>query len=271
MIVKSLRALYFEQLRDLYNAEQQLIKMLPKMVTSASSRELRGALAGYLEKTRKRAWRIETIFERMARARNGKTVGTPAREGGEAGKGSPENRTAFTPIAQHMEHHEISDMVAAELRHALVDHLEKTRKHAQRLEVVFEQMGEWARGKKSKGMTLQGNGRLEIMAEKTDNGARDAALIASAQRVEHYEIAGYGCVLTYATILGETDAATLLAQSLEEEKKSEKALQHTAERLGVGLTDTGITKQRGELAEQAAPRAPASSAPPRPALSQLQY
>jgi ferritin-like metal-binding protein YciE len=263
MIVKSPRALYFEQLRDLYNAEQQLIKMLPKMVTSASSRELRGALAGYLEKTRKRARRIETIFERMARAKNGKTVGTPAREGGEAGKGIPERRPAFSTVAQHLEHHEISDMVAAELRNALVDHLEKTRKHAQRLEVVFEQMGEWARGKKYNAMTLQSSGGGGIVGEKMDNGARDAALIAAAQRVEHYEIAGYGCVLTYATILGEADAAALLAQSLEEERESERALQCIAERL-----DVGLTKQRGKLEEQTAPPTTPST---HSALSQLQY
>jgi ferritin-like metal-binding protein YciE len=267
MIVKSLHTLYFEQLRDLYNAEQQLIKMLPKMVTSASSRELRNALAGYLEKTRKRARRIEAIFERMARAKNGKTVENLAREGKEASKGNTENRAkdiSFTSFAPHVEHNEIADMVAAELRNALVDHLEKTRKHAERLEAVFEQMGEWARGKKSKGMILQGNGSLEITAEKTDNGARDAALIAAARRVEHYEIAGYGCVLTYATILGDAHAAGLLAQSLEEEKESGKALQGIAERLNLE-----VNKQHGKLEEQTA--SPLTTPSGHSVLSQLQY
>jgi len=158
MKIESLRDLYVEQLKDLYNAEQQLIKALPKMAKAASSEELRAA------------------FE---------------------------------------------------------SHLEETRQHAQRIETIFEQMGEKARGKKCKameGLVAEGG---EVIEEDMENSIKDAALIAAAQRVEHYEIAGYGCVGAYATKLGEDDAATLLSQTLEEEKEADKALNDIAEGLSL--------------------------------------
>src|ERR1700686_685773 len=158
MKIESLRDLYAEQLKDLYNAEQQLIKALPKMAKAASSEELRAAFKS---------------------------------------------------------------------------HLEETRQHAQRIETIFERMGEKARGKKCKameGLVAEGG---EVIEEDMENSIKDAALIAAAQRVEHYEIAGYGCGRAYATKLGEDDAATLLSQTLEEEKEADEALNDIAEELNI--------------------------------------
>jgi len=156
--VESLRDLYLEQLKDLYNAEHQLIKALPKMAKAASSEEL---------------------------------------------------RAAFT------------------------DHLGKTREHAQRIETIFEQMGEKAQGKKCKAMEGLVKEGGEVIEEDMAVEIKDAALIAAAQRVEHYEIAGYGCVRTYATTLGDAGAASLLAQTLEEEKEADEVLNSIAEQLNL--------------------------------------
>jgi ferritin-like metal-binding protein YciE len=162
MKLESLRDLYVEQLKDLYNAEQQLIKALPKMAKAASSEELKAA------------------FE---------------------------------------------------------DHLGQTRQHAQRIETIFEQMGEKAKGKTCKAMEglVEEGGEVikEVIKEDRNGGIKDAALIAAAQRVEHYEIAGYGCVRAYATRLGEDDAATLLSQTLQEEKQADEALNDIAEELNI--------------------------------------
>lgn len=128
MKLESLRDLYLDQLQDLYNAEQQLIKALPKMAKAASSEELKAA------------------FE---------------------------------------------------------EHLEKTREHALRIESICEQMGEEADEKKCKAMEgLVKEGDEVISDDDVDPRIKDAALIAAAQRVEHYEIAGYGCVRAYAAKLG---------------------------------------------------------------------
>ncbi len=158
MKMESLRELYVEQLKDLYNAEQQLIKALPKMAKAATSEELRGA------------------FE---------------------------------------------------------EHLEKTQVHAERIETIFEEMGEKAQGKKCKAMEGLVKEGAEVIQEDMEDEVKDAALIAAAQRVEHYEIAGYGCVRTYATLLGETEAADLLAQTLEEEKEADELLSGIADQVNV--------------------------------------
>lgn len=162
MKIETLRDLYVEQLKDLYNAEQQLIKALPKMAKAASSEELRDA------------------FE---------------------------------------------------------EHLEKTKGHAQRIETIFEQMGGNAKGKKCaamEGLVKEGG---EVIEEDMTDPLKDAALIAAAQRVEHYEIAGYGCVRAYATKLGDTDAADLLSQTLAEEKEADEALNAIAEQLEVEVPE----------------------------------
>lgn len=148
-----LRDLYIDQLKDLYNAENQLIKALPRMAKAASNEELKNAFN---------------------------------------------------------------------------THLEETRVHAQRVEQIITDMGEKARGKKCKAMEgLVEEGKEAL--EEFEDEVLDAALIAAAQRIEHYEIAGYGCVRTYAQLLGDDRAAQLLQQTLDEEGKTDKLLTGLAE------------------------------------------
>jgi ferritin-like metal-binding protein YciE len=169
MKVESLRDLYLDQLQDLYSAEQQLIKALPKMAKASSSEELRAA------------------FE---------------------------------------------------------DHLGQTRQHAQRIETIFEQMGEKIAGKKCKGMEGLVKEGSEVLEEDMEDGIRDAAIIAAAQRVEHYEIAGYGCVHAYAERLGEEKAASLLEQTLEEEKQADELLNGIAEQLNMEVPQESARSER---------------------------
>ena len=169
MKVESLRDLYVEQLKDLYNAEQQLIKAIPKMAKASSSEELKAA------------------FE---------------------------------------------------------DHLGKTRQHAQRIETIFEQMGGKAQGKKCKAMEGLVEEGGEVIKEDMEDSIKDAALIAAAQRVEHYEIAAYGCVRAYATKLGEENAATLLSQTLDEEKEADETLNGIAEELNLEVPQESVQSEK---------------------------
>lgn len=155
----ALKVLYIDELRDLYDAEEQLTKALPKMAKAATSSELR---AGF-------------------------------------------------------EHH-----------------LEQTKGHVQRLEQIFDGMGEKPKGKKCKGMQgLIAEGK-EIMQDGEFEGeALDAGLISAAQRVEHYEIAAYGCVRSYANLLGDSNAASLLQETLEEEKQTDQKLTQLSETINV--------------------------------------
>jgi ferritin-like metal-binding protein YciE len=146
----NLKRLYIEELRDIYNAEQQLTKALPKMAKSARSKELR------------------TGFE---------------------------------------------------------SHFEQTKGHVKRLEQIFEELSEKPTGRTCKGMEGLVQEGKEIMEEKGLEGETlDAGLISAAQRVEHYEIAAYGCVRTYANLLGDENAASLLDKTLEEEKETDQKL-----------------------------------------------
>ena len=118
---------------------------------------------------------------------------------------------------------------AAELKQAFEEHLAQTERQIERLEEVFEQLGMPARGKKCKGMeNLIAEGE-EMLAEIEDEDTRDAALIAAAQKVEHYEIASYGTVRTWANLLGKPEAAALLEETLEEEKQTDQNLTSMAE------------------------------------------
>jgi len=167
----SLRDLYVEQLKDLYDAEHQLIKALPKLAEASSSDELRNA------------------FE---------------------------------------------------------EHLDKTRQHAQRIEQIFEGMGQKAKAQKCKGMEgLVREGSEVIKEEDIDGEVKDAALIAAAQRVEHYEIAGYGTVRTYANLLGENEAANLLQQTLDEEKEADQTLNEIAEQINVEAGHGEVEEEEG--------------------------
>jgi ferritin-like metal-binding protein YciE len=154
MKMTSLHDLFVDQLQDLYSAENQLIKALPKMAKAASSPELRSA------------------FE---------------------------------------------------------EHLEQTRDQAERLERVFEMMDAKAKGKKCKAMEGLIEEAKETVGEDAEPAVLDAALIAEAQKVEHYEIAGYGCVCTWAEQLGHREAAQLLKETLNEEKMTDERLTQLAE------------------------------------------
>jgi ferritin-like metal-binding protein YciE len=154
MAEETLKTLYVDELRDLLDAENQLIKAIPKMAEASSSTELRSGF----------------------------------------------------------EHH-----------------LEQTRNHAKRLEQILELLGEAPKGKKCKGMqgiVAEGN---EILDEDFEGALMDAGIISAAQRVEHYEIAAYGCVREYAQLLGETEAVSLIEQTLEEEKETDKKLTELAQ------------------------------------------
>jgi ferritin-like metal-binding protein YciE len=121
------------------------------------------------------------------------------------------------------------DVENEDLREAIEEHLRQTRGHVDRLDRAFDMLGESSRGPKCKGM----EGLLEEGEEhisEADGATRDAVIIASAQRVEHYEIAGYGTAATYATMLGRNDVAKLLGQTLEEEKATDRKLTTLAER-----------------------------------------
>jgi ferritin-like metal-binding protein YciE len=154
MKASTLKDVYVDELRDLYNAEQQLIKALPKMAKAATSEDLRQG------------------FE---------------------------------------------------------EHLEQTKGHAGRLEQIFQTLGESIKGKKCKGMEGIVAEGAEVLSEDYEGATMDAAIISAAQRVEHYEIAAYGSVHAYATILDETEAADLLERTLNEEKETDQKLTDLSE------------------------------------------
>jgi ferritin-like metal-binding protein YciE len=175
---QALKELYIDELKDIYNAENQLVKALPKMAKAASSAELR------------------TGFE---------------------------------------------------------EHLEQTRGHVQRLEQIFKELGEKPSGKKCKGMEgLVAEGQ-EMMGEDFEDDLMDAALISAAQRVEHYEIAAYGTVRTYAELLGEDTAAQLLEQTLEEEKETDQKLTDMASEINVKAMGEGSKEGSSEEDEEEVP------------------
>ncbi|OKL41516.1 YciE/YciF ferroxidase family protein [Pontibacter flavimaris] len=155
MKLNNLKDLLIHELKDIYNAEQQITKALPKMMKATSSDTLKKA------------------FE---------------------------------------------------------EHLMVTEKQIERLEKVFELMGEKAKGEKCKAMEGIIREADSMMDERADAAVMDAALIASAQRVEHYEIAAYGTVCTYAKQLGMNDVLKLLHQTLEEEKMTDEKLTMIAEK-----------------------------------------
>lgn len=181
MEINSLRELYIDQLRDLYDAENQLIKALPRMAKEASSDEL---------------------------------------------------------------------------RQAVEEHLEQTRGQAERLEQIFEQLGEKPKGKKCKGMQGVIEEGKETLEEDMEEDTKDAAIIAAAQRVEHYEIAGYGTARTYANLLGENEAAELLEETLNEEKETDQKLTQLAEEINV---EAAQGSEEGEEEESRPSRARSSS------------
>ncbi|HSG38554.1 MAG TPA: ferritin-like domain-containing protein [Thermoanaerobaculia bacterium] len=115
------------------------------------------------------------------------------------------------------------------LRQGFEQHLETTRMQLERLDRIFEMIGKAPRGKKCKAMEGLIEEGKEMMQEDMEEDVMDAALISSAQKIEHYEIASYGTVRTYANLLGEKEHAKLLQQTLDEEGNMDKQLTQLAE------------------------------------------
>ncbi|NDJ33557.1 MAG: ferritin-like domain-containing protein [Chloroflexi bacterium] len=111
-----------------------------------------------------------------------------------------------------------------DLKQAFEHHLEQTRGHVKRIEEIFDAMGESPQGETCEGMQGLIKEGQKVMKKDGDQMAKDAALIAAAQRVEHYEIAAYGTVCTYAEQLSENDAHQKLTQTLDEEKNTDSKL-----------------------------------------------
>ncbi len=130
---------------------------------------------------------------------------------------------------------------ASELRDGFKTHLEETKEHARRLEQIFKGLGTSPEGKSCKAMAGLIAEAKETLDEDADPAVLDAALIVAAQKVEHYEIAGYGSASTFARVLNYDDAAKLLKQTIAEEEMTDKKLTHLASRLN----------QKAETADQA--------------------
>lgn len=116
-----------------------------------------------------------------------------------------------------------------QLRSGFQDHLNQTKTHVQRIETIFDRIGTSPKGTTCRGMQGLIKEGEEMIRSKGDPATIDAGLIAAAQRVEHYEMAGYGCVRTYAELLGDRQGAQLLQQTLDEEGMTDKKLTKLAE------------------------------------------
>jgi ferritin-like metal-binding protein YciE len=117
-----------------------------------------------------------------------------------------------------------------QLQQAFTKHLKETEGHVRRLERILSGLGQAVRGKQCKGMEGLVEEGKDIMEKEGEGPVVDAALIAAAQKVEHYEIATYGCLRTYAQLLGHSDAASLLQQTLAEEEAADEKLTELGER-----------------------------------------
>jgi ferritin-like metal-binding protein YciE len=118
---------------------------------------------------------------------------------------------------------------STDLRTAFETHLEETRGHVERLEQVFELLDEKVQGKHCDGIAGIIDEGKSIMEEDFDEATMDACLIAAGQRAEHYEMAAYGTLVAWARGMGHTDAATLLQETLDEEKAADEKLTSLAE------------------------------------------
>ncbi|MBX3000673.1 MAG: ferritin-like domain-containing protein [Caldilineaceae bacterium] len=118
---------------------------------------------------------------------------------------------------------------STELRQAFQEHLAQTKEHVSRLEQIFKGLEYKPTGQKCKGMAGLIEEGEEMIEEDADDDVRDAGLIAAAQRVEHYEISGYGTVRTYAHMLDRAEDASILQQTLDEESETDEKLSMLAE------------------------------------------
>lgn len=169
--METLEKLYISELRDLYSAENQLLKALPKMAKGASS---------------------------------------------------------------------------AELKEAFENHLAETETHVERLEQIFKDLEENPKGKTCHGMKGLIEEGSEILEEEGEESVLDAGIIVAAQKVEHYEMAGYGSVRAFAQLLGQEEAAQLLQTTLDEESKANELLNQLAETTvnAEAVMNNGMTESR---------------------------
>jgi|SRR5579864_1320397 len=116
-----------------------------------------------------------------------------------------------------------------QLKQALQTHLQETRGHVARVEQILQNTVGKVDSKKCKGIAALITEGEDIITDAKDNSVRDVGIIAAAQKVEHYEMAAYGTVRTFAEILGLTDQADLLEQTLEEEKHADAVLTQVAD------------------------------------------
>jgi ferritin-like metal-binding protein YciE len=129
---------------------------------------------------------------------------------------------------------------SSDLQKAFENHLEETRGHVERLEQVFESLDEKARGKHCDGIAGILEEGKSVMEEEFEDTTMDACLIAAAQRVEHYEMAAYGSLVAWAQAMGHTKAASLLQQTLKEEKTADEKL--------TSIAEGGINRQAASIA-----------------------
>ena len=150
-----------------------------------------------------------------------------------------------------------------QLREAFETHLEETQGQIERLEQVFELLEEKPRGKHCDGIAGIVEEGKSIMEEEFDETTMDACLIAAGQRAEHYEMAAYGTLVAWAKAMGHIEAATLLQQTLDEEKAADKKLSGLAEGgINQGAADAAHADDEEEPVGAAASSAPKSSAKP---------
>jgi len=166
--INSLEDLLLRELKDLYHAEKQLVKALPKVIKRASS---------------------------------------------------------------------------PQLRNAIEEHLRETEGHVNRLEQIFESLGQPAKAVKCEGMEGILEEANEMMREEGNPEALDAAIISAAQKVEHYEIASYGTVAEWASQLNRQDIKELLNETLEEEKQADEKLTEIAKAVNNAVSKQGSDRR----------------------------
>jgi len=131
-----------------------------------------------------------------------------------------------------------------ELREAFESHLEETRGHMERLDEILENLGVSSKGKLCKAMEGLIKESVEVLEQPEASPVRDAGLIAAAQRVEHYEMAGYGCVRSFAHSLGERDATALLQKTLDEEGAADKTLSSLAKSINLNAINSTLAEAK---------------------------
>ena len=136
-----------------------------------------------------------------------------------------------------------------ELRQGFEHHLQQTKEHAERLENIFARLGEKAKGQKCKGMDGIVKEGSKFFDDNIPESVRDAALIAAAQRVEHYEIAGYGTARSFANLLGDHESGELLQKTLQEEKETDAKLNKLAESINLEAEQSTVGEEGEETAK----------------------